>query len=115
MKGVKLGVDEEHFATEAWLQKQVFVQRTLKDTRCSHCPISAHHPQPVVFLRSHGSGNFQEIVGVLRKEFASPPVARLAHLGFTSKIVELQNQLNIGCGWPFGHWLSSMGWNGDVN
>jgi hypothetical protein len=41
---------------------------------------------------------FRKFVGVLRKEFASPSVARLAHLGFTSQIVELQNRLNIGCG-----------------
>src|ERR1700691_5169260 len=92
-KRMNLREYQKHFPTHRGLKEQLLVERPLQHKGCGHAPVSAYLAQPIVFLRAHGKGNFQEIVGALRPEFADPPVPGLAHFGFAAQIIELKNEL----------------------
>src|SRR5262249_7427332 len=55
--GMDFGVDEEHLATEAGGQEQLFIQDSGVHKGRHHAPVSADLSQPVVFLCAHGPGN----------------------------------------------------------
>src|SRR5262249_31346563 len=75
----------------------------LIDQGRSHAPITGALAEPVVFLRAGGVGHLDEVLRGAGREVPQPPVAGLAQLRLTAKLIKLQDDFSVfGAGF-FAH------------
>src|SRR5208337_3321997 len=99
-EGMNLGENEKHFAANAGLKEEFFVDGAVQYQRCGHIPVAADLAHPGIFLTGECVSDFQDVGGALRPEFRRKPVYCLAHLRFPALKPSTPSRQNRACWGP---------------